>query len=85
MTIIHIENKKRVLKTPKEKEKELKECQEEWRKNFITDYKLVPSKEPIYIVEMSAKEFQLVSFYLELEKRKPITNVDIEAKVGELL
>ena len=36
-------------------------------------------EEPIYIVEMTNAEYQLVSFYLELERRKPITNI----KLGE--
>ena len=43
--------------------------------------KMIKLKEPIYIIEMSTSEFQLVSFYLELEKRKPIMNVEIDAKL----
>ena len=39
----------------------------------------VELKKPIYIVEMTNAEYQLVSFYLELERRKPITNI----KLGE--
>lgn len=38
---------------------------------------------PLYIVEMTPKEFQLVSFYLELEKRKPIMNVELDTKIGK--
>jgi len=30
---------------------------------------------------MTSKELQLVSFYLELEKRKPIMNVEIDAEL----
>lgn len=43
--------------------------------------KEVPAKEPIYIVEMSTKEFQLVSFYLELENREPIMNVELKTQI----
>ena len=40
----------------------------------------VPLDEPVYIVEMTQSEYQLVSFYLELEKRKPIMNVKIDVE-----
>ena len=40
----------------------------------------VPLDEPIYVVEMKQSEYQLVSFYLELEKRKPIMNVKIDVE-----
>jgi len=40
----------------------------------------VPLDEPIYVVEMTQSEYQLVSFYLELEKRKPIMNVKIDVE-----
>lgn len=81
MKIIHIETQKRVKKTKKELRKELDDCKNEMGKLLISEYKSVPSKEPTYIVEMSAKELQLVNFYLELEKRKPILNVEIEAEL----
>ena len=80
MKIIDIETKKRVLKTEEEKMKELNECKNEISKILVSDYKLVPSEKPIYIVEMTSEEYQLVSFYLELEKRKPIMNVKLDVK-----
>lgn len=83
MTIINIRTDKKVKKTKKELEKELKT-----KSNSIwfDEYKSVPMKEPTYIVEMSMEELKLVSFYLELEKRKPIMNVEIDAKLkGEKL
>lgn len=80
MKILQINNKKQVKKSKKEILKELKACKNETSKILVSDFKLVESKEPIYIVEMSAKEFQLVSFYLELENRKPILNVEIDTE-----
>ena len=81
MKIIHIETQKRVKKTKKELRKELDDCKNEMSKILISEYKSVPSKELTYIVEMSAKEFQLVSFYLELENRKPIMNIELDTKI----
>ena len=81
MKIIHIETQKRVKKPKKELQKELDDCKNEMDKMLISEYKSVPSKEPTYIVEMSAKEIQLVSFYLELENRKPILNVEIDTEI----
>ena len=81
MKIIHIETQKRVKKNKKELQKELDACKDEMSKILISEYKSVPSKEPIYFVEMSAKEIQLVSFYLELENRKPILNVKIDTEI----
>lgn len=81
MKIIRIETQKRVKKTKKELRKELDACKDEMSKILISEYKNVPSKEPTYIVEMSAKEIQLVSFYLELENRKPILNVEIDTEI----
>ena len=80
MQIIHIETQKRVLKTKKEKAKELRECKNEMSKMLVGDYKLVPNENPMYIVEMTNSEYQLVSFYLELEKRKPIMNVKLDVE-----
>lgn len=76
MKIIHIETQKRVKKTKKELEEEMKKSL-----IWVDEYKIVPMKEPTYIVEMSAKEIQLVSFYLELENRKPILNVEIDTEI----
>jgi hypothetical protein len=79
MKIVHIERTKYVKKTKKELEEERKGS-----KGFllIDTEKRVPLKEPIYIVEMTAKEVQLVSFYLELEGRKPIVNIELDTKLG---
>lgn len=81
MKIIDIETRKRVKKTKEEYQKELDACKNEMSKMLVSEYKSVPSKEPTYLVEMSAKEIQLVSFYLELENRKPIMNVELDAKI----
>ena len=81
MRMVCIENTKRVKKTKKELQQELSACKNEMLKDFISEYKNIPSKEPTYLVEMSMKELQLVSFYLELEKRKPITNVKLETRL----
>lgn len=81
MKILQVSNKKQVKKSKKEKLKELEDCKNGLSKILVSDFKLVESKEPIYIVEMSAKEFQLVSFYLELENRKPILNLEIDTEI----
>ena len=78
MKIIHIETQKRVKKTKKELEEEMKAKP---NSIWVDEHKIVPMKEPTYIVEMSAKEIQLVSFYLELENRKPILNVEIDTEI----
>ena len=81
MKIIHIVKEKLVKKTKEEFQEELAACKNEISKMCISEYKSVPSEEPTYVVEMSAKEIQLVSFYLELENRKPILNVEIDTKI----
>lgn len=81
MKIVQIETEKRVKKTKEELQKELEACKDDVSRLIVSEYKRVPSKEPTYIVEMSAKEIQLVSFYLELEKRKPIMNVNLDAEL----
>ena len=85
MKIIHIENRKRVLKTDEEMEEEISRCSNKMNRMLISHYKFVPTDEPIYIVEMSIEEYQLISFYLELEKRKPIMNVKLDTKIKEVL
>ena len=55
MKILQVNNKKQVKKSKKEKLKELNDCKDELSKILVSDFKLVESKEPIYIVEMSAK------------------------------
>lgn len=83
MKIVHIENKKYVEIKDK---RELEEYFKRLNKPNNVELELFPPrkeiklKEPTYIVEMSAKEFQLVSFYLELERRKPITNIELNIK-----
>ena len=81
MKIVHIETQKRVKKTKKEYQRDLDACKNEMSKCLVSEYKSVPAKEPIYFVEMSVKEFQLVSFYLELENRKPIMNIELDTKI----
>ena len=81
MKILDIETRKRVKKTKKEYQKDLDACENEMSRMLVSEYKSVPSKEPTYIVEMSAKEIQLISFYLELENRKPIMNVELDTKI----
>lgn len=81
MKIISIETRKRVKKTKQEYQKDLDNCKNAMGKMLVSEYKSVPSKEPTYLVEMSAKEIQLVSFYLELENRKPIMNIELDAEI----
>lgn len=84
MKIIHIETQKRVKKTKKELAKEMahyKGSKEDLLGFAIDEYKSIPTDKPTYIIEMTEEELQLVSFYLELEKRKPIMNVKIDAKL----
>ena len=78
MRIVHIVDTKRVKKTKKELEKEAKNVS---RGYFTNDYKSVKLKNPSYIVEMSIEEFQLISFYLELEKREPIMNIKVNTEL----
>ena len=78
MKIVHIEETKRVKKTKKELEKEQDACVNEMSKMLISEYKFIPRDKPIYIVEMTMEELQLVSFYLELEKLKPIIDINIK-------
>lgn len=80
MKIVHILNEKWVEK-PNAKlltEKALKE-----RRLLGVDETMekVPLDEPIYVVEMAQSEYQLISFYLELEKRKPIMNVKVDTEL----
>ena len=79
MKIVYIKTEKMVKKSKKEIQKELSMYPNGTM--LLSDYKNVPIKEPIYVVEMSAKEIQLVSFYLELENRKPIMNVELKTEI----
>ena len=83
MKIIHILDYKCVEKPKKVIEREEKKLRESGKFSYVDKFKKVKTKEPTYIIEMSAKEFQLVSFYLELEHRKPIMNVKVDAKLKE--
>ena len=74
MKVIQVIHEKRVEKTKKEMEEESKGWKDVL---FSGNYKYVPLKKPLYIVELSIEELQLISFYLELEKRKPIMNVEL--------
>lgn len=87
MKVVHIIEEKNV----KRSKKELEKMPIEDGVNNIDMFNIRPSrlyktvrlKEPIYVVEMTNKEYQLVSFYLELERRKPIVNVKLDTKLGE--
>ena len=80
MKIVYIKTEEQVIKTKRELEQEKKNNENSL---WLDKYKVVPLKEPIYIVEMSMEELQLISFYLELEKRKPIVNVELETKLKQ--
>lgn len=83
MKIVHILDKEYVEITNK------RELEEYFKKHNPSELELqcfpprkeIKLKEPKYIVEMSAKEIQLVSFYLELENRKPIMNIELDTKI----
>lgn len=75
MKIVNIMIEDYVPKTEEELAKDREKCG--GKLMYIPTKKLVPLKEPLYIVAMSMEELQLVSFYLELEKRKPIMNIEI--------
>lgn len=77
MRIVNIAKEKKVWKTEEELEEERKD--NGWHK----PYKTIPLKEPSYVVEMTSKELQLVSFYLELERRNPIINMKLDAEIKE--
>jgi len=81
MQVINVITEKRVKKTKKELEEDLANCKTEMAKLLVSEYKVIPTNKPTYIVEMTMEELQLVSFYLELEKRKPIMNINIDAKL----
>lgn len=80
MKIRSIEYDKQVLKSEDEYQNELKNYPDDFCR-LVSRFKMVARKEPILIVEMTQKELQLVSFYLELENRKPIMNVEIDAEI----
>ena len=80
MKIVHIVDEKYV------EIKNKREIEEYFKKNGKPSHielevfpprKKIKLKEPIYYVEMSMEELRLVSFYLELEKRKPIIDINI--------
>lgn len=79
MKIVHIITEKDEPMT----EKEQQEYFENNPKSLFLPRKTIKLEKPIYIVEMTDDELQLVSFYLELERRKPIINVKLDAKLGK--
>ena len=83
MKIVYIKTAEQIEKTKRELEQEKRKSNNASEILWVDKYKTVPLKEPVYIVEMSMKELQLVSFYLELEKRKPIVNVKLETKLKQ--
>lgn len=85
MQILHIKTTKLVKKTKEELEEESRENPETRPIFFKSDLKEVPLKKPTYIVEMTMEELQLVSFYLEVEKRKPIAEIKISVPKAKSL
>ncbi len=84
MKIVQIINKKYVdIKNKRELEKYFKKHGNlsNTELNLFPPVKEIKLKEPVYIVEMTAKEIKLVSFYLELENRKPIMNVELKTTI----
>ena len=84
MKIVHIIKEKRTLKP---NATEIEEQAIKDGKSYLETqdllYEYEELEKPNYVVEMTSDEFQLVSFYLELEKRKPIINVKLDAKLGK--
>ena len=80
MKILDIQKYKLVKKTNKEMVAELSQFERQ-ELACVDKYKRVEAKEPVFIVEMTANEIQLVNFYLELENRKPIMNVELKAEI----
>ena len=84
MKIVQIIKEKKILKP--NADEIAKQAEQEGISYFETQDLLYDTKKlekPNYIVEMTSDELQLVSFYLELEKRKPIMNVKLDAKLGK--
>ena len=77
MKILDIKTQEHIWKTEEEQEKERKER----NAVCVLPYRTKPLKEPVYIVEMTPKEFQLISFYIELERRNPIINTKLNAEL----
>lgn len=84
MKIVHIITEKRTLKpnAAKIEEQAIKEGKGYLETQGLL-YDFEKLEKPDYVVEMTSDEFQLISFYLELEKRKPIINVKLDAKLGK--
>ena len=82
MKIVHIITERQTLKPNAD---EIEENARKEGKDYYETQKLLYEteklEEPDYVVEMSSQEFQLISFYLELEKRKPIMNVNVDAEL----
>ncbi len=82
MKIVSIVKDKTVKRSKRQYAKALKEIgRDDPLTNQLCMFKHVPLKEPVYIVEMSNKEFQLISFYLELERREPITKIKLDTEL----
>lgn len=79
MKIIRIVETEFIRKTDQEIKIEKKE-----KGVFFNPFNEVPLDKPKYIIEVSVDEFQLISFYLELEKRNPIMNVEVKTELKEI-
>ena len=63
------------------------ECEAERKMSIsgiFNPFKRIPLDKPKYLIEVSDDEFQLISFYLELEKRNPIMNVEVKTELKEI-
>lgn len=79
MEIVRILDFIEVRKTKEEFEKDLKD--NSFRN--IYPFKKIQLEKPEYLIRVSVDEFQLISFYLELEKRNPIMNVEVKTELKE--
>ena len=78
MRIVHIVETKRIKKSREILEEERRSAQ---KPHFVDEYKIVRLKKPSYIIEVSIEEFQLINFYLEIEKREPIMNIKVDTEL----
>ena len=83
MKILKIINEERIPKTnAQEIEEQLAKEGKRWFEIEGELFDIKKLEEPKYILEVTNKEYQLISFYLELERRKPITNIQLDTKKG---
>ena len=81
MRIVQILEFQEVRKTKEEYEAEAEIC----NSRLVYPFKKIHLEKPEYLIRVSIDEFQLISFYLELEKRNPIMNVEVKTELKEIL